>query len=120
MQFIGQLGLGAARVDLLVVGRLLHAVAALGFGDLRIGFVTRGFPLAQSLSGADAGVALRFGFADRRVAPHLSRAAHAQRIEIAARILDVADREGDDLQPHPGQVGEATLRTCEANFSRSR
>ena len=105
LQFIGQLGLGAARVDLLVVGGFLHAVAALGFGDLGIGFVPRGFFFAQGLGGADAGVALRLGFADRRVAPHLSRAAHAQRVEITARILDVADGEGDDFQSHAGQVG---------------
>ena len=120
LELIRELGFGATRVCLPVVRRLLDAEIALGFGDLRVRFEPGRLPGTVRLSLSDARVPLRLGLsdvrvarglslADLRVAPDLSGPRAAQRLEVPLLVLDVPEREADDLEAHVRHVGAGHL-----------
>ena len=99
---------------------LLDAEIALGFGDLRVRFEPGRLPGTVRLSLSDARVPLRLGpsdvrvarglsLADLRVAPDLSGPRAAQRLEVSLLVLDVPEREADDLEAHVRHVGAGHL-----------
>ena len=83
----------------------LCLIVALGLGDRRVGLEPGGLALLVSGSFLDAGIPLGLGFANRRVPLHLRGPANAKGLEVSLLVLDVTDREADDLQPHVGHVG---------------
>ena len=78
---------------------------AFGLGDRGVGGEPRRLPLLIGLGFLDAGVAFGLGLADGRVPLDLRGSSYTESLEVALLILDVADREADDFQPHVGHVG---------------
>ena len=105
MQLVGKFCFGLAGVCLLVVGGLFNRKGALRLSDGGLCLELCGFASLLGFRSLNGGVPVGVGLSDCGVSLDLCRSTDAQRLEVALFVLNVSNREADDLQAHVRHVG---------------
>ena len=104
LQVVGQVGFRFFLIHRGGIFGQAHFVIPVGFRHLGICLVFRRLPFLIGLRGADHRIAVGFRLPDDGITLHLGNARFPQCVQVPLFILNVANGETDDLQPHIGQV----------------
>ena len=103
LELVGEIGLGLLGVDEDLGLGLLGLVLPLGLGDQGLGLKAGHLGFLAGLGGLDDRFLLGLGLGDGRVALGGGDLGLAQGIDVALRVADVLEGEGEHDQAHPAK-----------------